>query len=91
MLPKITIRRSKTPLTKNPVSEAVRRENREWAKGIVFSDAIRHYVRIAELSHAIAAAKLPEAEVIIRPLCLNFWLQGYKEVGYNLMVEMRNA
>ena len=91
MLPGTTIGRPKTPLTENPVLEAVRRKNPQWAKTIIFSDAIRQYVRISDLVDSITTAKLDQVQVIIRPLCLNFWLQGYKRLRYNLKAEVRHA
>jgi hypothetical protein len=32
-----------------------------------------------------------EAYVMIRPLCLNFWLQSRKRVRYNLNMEVPHA
>lgn len=92
-LPENTLKRKKTPLSIHPVAEALkhRTANREDAEGFDVCDTIMGYVDVTRLLPLPAALNAEEAYVIVRALCLNFWLQRYKRVRYNLEVEVRHA
>jgi asparagine synthase (glutamine-hydrolysing) len=91
MLPKSTLTRPKTPLPIHPVAEALKSQSSTWVRKADLCPEMRRYVVTAE-ALPVGQAKNPEqAYVMIRPLCLNFWLQSLKRVRYNLSMEVPNA
>jgi asparagine synthase (glutamine-hydrolysing) len=90
LLPKATLRRAKTPLLANPVAEALRGQT-GWPESVEFCDAMEPYVTLSQLFAPPRAASANEMDVMIRPICLNFWLQSYERVRYKLKVEVHNA
>lgn len=90
LLPKATLRRAKTPLFMDPVADALRSQT-GWPKSVEFCEPIEAYVKLSQVFPLSPTANASETDVMIRPLCLNFWLQSYKRVRYNLKVEVHNA
>jgi asparagine synthase (glutamine-hydrolysing) len=83
--------RPKTPLAIHPIAELLSRPEAGWLDDIKMSAEMDRYV-IRSAAAPICGEKHPEqAEVTIRPLSLNFWLQNGRPLRYNRMAEVRNA
>lgn len=90
-LPGAVLERSKTPLAIHPVEKALGHPTSSWLNDVAFCDEISQYVIGSELLPLPRLRHSEEAYVIIRPLCLNFWLQSCEKFGYKLEVEVHNA
>jgi asparagine synthase (glutamine-hydrolysing) len=90
-LPKRTLTRAKTPLPIHPVAEALKTPGSAWLRKADLCPEIRRYVITSEALPVCQARNPEHAYVMIRPLCLNFWLQSLKRVRYNLNMEVPNA
>ena len=90
-LPKRVLTRPKTPLPIHPVAEALKSQGSAWLRKAELCPELGRYV-VASEALPVCEVKSPEqAYVMIRPLCLNFWLQSRKRVRYNLSMEVPNA
>jgi asparagine synthase (glutamine-hydrolysing) len=90
-LPKRILTRPKTPLPIHPVAEALKSPGSAWLRKVDLCPELGRYVVVSEALPQREAKNPEQAYVMIRPLCLNFWLQSRKRVRYNLSMEVPNA
>jgi asparagine synthase (glutamine-hydrolysing) len=87
-LPQVTLRRAKTPLPFQPSVEALQREEARWLSSLKLSGEINRYVNPFAVGPIGGERSSEKAQVTIRPLCLNFWLQSARKVRYNFKTEV---
>ena len=90
-LPESVRTRRKTPVTSNPLLAHVRRSQTGWMDPIEWNAEMDFYVKRSALPTFQGDMSAEQACAIVRPLCLNFWLQSARKVRYNLRAEVRNA
>jgi asparagine synthase (glutamine-hydrolysing) len=90
-LPESVRTRRKTPLTSNPLLAHVRRSQTGWMDPIEWNAEMDRYVNRSALPTFRGDMSAEQACAIVRPRCLNFWLQSARKVRYNLRAEVRNA
>lgn len=90
-LPPITIQRRKAPLAIQPVAEALKRPESRWLKNVKLCEKAAQYIDPSNFSPLPHVTNPELGEVMIRPLCLNFWLQSCGKIRYKFEVEVQNA
>jgi len=90
-LPESVRRRPKTPLAGDPFVEILQRKESAWLDQPHFGDEIERYVNRSAIPALCGERDSQRADVAIRPLCLNFWLQSVRRVRYNLSAEVCNG
>jgi asparagine synthase (glutamine-hydrolysing) len=90
-LPESVVRRAKTPLPVHPLAEVLNRPESARLNELVLGSEIKRFVAPEKIFPLGAVKSADEAYVIIRPLCLNFWLQSALPLRYNLDAEVRDA
>ena len=88
-LPKITRVRAKTPLPVHPLVEFLKRPDAATLDRAYMPGDIDRYVDRERLDPLAGQKDTEKAYLMIRPLCLNFWLQSVRQVRYNLNTEVR--
>jgi len=89
-LPERVRTRRKTPLAGNPLAEHIRQLPLGWMNQVDWEVDMDSYIDKSRVA-AAASATNAHADMTIRPLCLNFWLQSARGVRYNFRAEVRNA
>jgi len=89
-LPESVRRRPKTPLAGNPLFEHLQKPGAEWVDHVDWCAEMNQFVDRSALTPLIEA-KAPQTDLLIRPVCLNFWLQSARRVRYNLHAEASNG
>jgi asparagine synthase (glutamine-hydrolysing) len=90
-LPESVRTRRKTPVTSNPLLVHLRRSQTGWMDRIEWNAEMDVYVNRSAMTTFQGDISAEQACAIVRPLCLNFWLQSARKVRYNLRAEVRNA
>jgi len=90
-LPGEILCRAKTPLAGDPLMAQLRRPETAWIDQVEWNEEIDRYVGRSEVPKLAGEESPAKARTHIRPLCLNFWLQFARRVGYNLSAEVRNG
>ena len=90
-LPESVRTRRKTPLTHNPLLAHAGRAQTGWMDAIEWNTEMDVYVNRSAMTTFQGDISAEQACAIVRPLCLNFWLQSARKVRYNLRAEVRNA
>jgi len=90
-LPESIRQRPKTPLSGDPLIEMLRRPEAAWMDQSPWDEEIGRFVDLSVVPQLLYETDSTRAEASIRPLCLNFWLQSLRRVGYNLVAEVRNG
>ncbi len=90
-LPESVVRRAKTPLPVHPLAEVLRRPESARLNELVLRDEMKRFVEPEKIFPLRVVKNADEAYVIMRPLCLNFWLQSALPLRYNLDAEVRDV
>jgi asparagine synthase (glutamine-hydrolysing) len=90
-LPESIRLRAKTPFGGDPLVESLKRPDAGWVDRTPWSKEIERYVNPSALPALHAEGNSERANVAIRALCLNFWLQSARGVRYNLSAEVSNG
>jgi asparagine synthase (glutamine-hydrolysing) len=90
-LPESVRTRRKNRMTSNPLLAHVRRSQTGWIDPIEWNAEMDFYVNRSALTTFQGDENAEQACAIVRPLCLNFWLQSARKVRYNLRAEVWNA
>jgi hypothetical protein len=90
-LPESVLRRAKTPLPVHPLAEVLRRPESARLNELVLGSEMKRFVEPEKIFSQRVVKNADEAYVIIRPLCLNFWLQSALPLRYNLDAEVRDV
>lgn len=90
-LPESIRQRPKTPLAGDPLIEMLQRPETSWIDQARWDEEIGRYVNLPALPALSRETNAERAGVLIRPHCLNFWLQSLRRVRYNLVAEVRNG
>jgi asparagine synthase (glutamine-hydrolysing) len=90
-LPEKVRLRPKTPLAGNPLVEHLQKRGMNWVDDIHWNPKMEQFIDRSALQR-VAGEKISEkAEMLVRPICLNFWLQSARGVRYNLHAEVGNG
>lgn len=90
-LPENIRRRPKTPFAGSTLVEKLKRPEASWIDHANWCGEIERYVDRSALPRLSGEENSERADVAIRPLCLNFWLQSARRLRYNFQAEVRNA
>jgi asparagine synthase (glutamine-hydrolysing) len=90
-LPESIRRRSKTPLAGDPLVEMLQRPAAAFLDQACWSEQSDRYINRSALGMLHGETDSERANVAIRPICLNFWLQSMRGVTYNLSAEVRHG
>lgn len=90
-LPESVRTRRKTPLASSPLIAHLRRPHTKWMDRINWHAEMESYVDRSRLAALRSDTPAEQADIDVRPLCLNFWLQSVRSVRYNLGAEVRNG
>ncbi len=82
--------RAKTPLAADPLIKHLGRPDAHKVDKPCWVKEIDRYVNRSALPALAGETNSERTSSGVRPLCLNFWLQSARQVGYNLSVEARN-
>jgi len=90
-LPETVRLRPKTPLAGDPLTAQLRLPGREWVDQVHWNQEMDQFIDRAQLSPLNGVRSSERASSLVRPICLNFWLQSARRVRYNLHAEASNA
>lgn len=90
-LPEDIRQRPKTPLAGDPLTEMLRRPESAWIAQARWDEEIGHYVNLGALPPLSHERDAERASMLIRPHCLNFWLQSLRRVRHSLVAEARKG
>ena len=90
-LPESVRVRPKTPLAGDPLVEQLRMPGAEWIDHVHWSAEMSQFVDRSALAPLSGVQGAEKANSLVRPVCLNFWLQSARRVRYNLHAEARNG
>jgi asparagine synthase (glutamine-hydrolysing) len=91
--------RKKTTLPSGALEHYMRRPETDWTRNINWAKEMEGYVDTSKWERFVLDdAKICDSkpntnriEAMVRPICLNFWLQSMSRVRYNLHAEARNG
>jgi asparagine synthase (glutamine-hydrolysing) len=89
-LPESVRRRPKTPLAGDPLAEWLKRFP-NWTSEASWSEEVNRYVTRGGIPPLNGVRESEKLQAVVRPICLNFWLQSVRRVRYNLGAEARNG
>jgi asparagine synthase (glutamine-hydrolysing) len=90
-LPPATLRRPKTPLAGDPIQAALMGLNAPYLEKLPWDGEISRYIGRSALQRHLKTGNLADPELLIKPLCLNFWLQSGRRIRYKIGAEVRNG
>jgi asparagine synthase (glutamine-hydrolysing) len=92
-LPESVRTRRKTPLASSPLIAHLRRPSAKWMDRINrnWHPEMESYIDRSRMAALQSDTSEEEADINVRPLCLNFWLQSIRTVRYNLRAEVRDG
>ena len=90
-LPESIRSRAKTPLAGDPLIEMLQRPEAAWVDRAHWNEQIESYVDPSAIPVLHGERGPARAELAIRPLCLNFWLQSTQKIRYKLKVEAHSV
>lgn len=90
-LPESVRLRPKTPLAGDPLIAQLQMPGAEWVDHVHWNGEMDQFIDRSALA-PLNGVKISEtADSLVRPICLNFWLQSARRVRYNLHAEAGNA
>ena len=90
-LPETVRRRPKTPFAQDPLFQRLARHENGHEHGIIWSEELDQFVD-RRLLPPFRGKNSPEGlRALLRPHCLNFWLQTARGVRYNFCAEARHG
>jgi asparagine synthase (glutamine-hydrolysing) len=90
-LPEAVRLRPKTPLAGDPLVAQLQMPGAEWVDHVNWNAEMDDFIDRSALA-PLSGVKISEkADSLVRPICLNFWLQSARRVRYNLHAEASNA
>jgi asparagine synthase (glutamine-hydrolysing) len=90
-LPESVRLRPKTPLMGDPLVEHLQMPGAEWVDHVLWNGEMDQFIDRAALAPLNGVKVSEKADSLVRPICLNFWLQSARRVRYNLHAEASNA
>jgi asparagine synthase (glutamine-hydrolysing) len=90
-LPESVRLRPKTPLAGDPLTAQLCLPETEWVDHVHWNQEMDQFIDRAQLSPLNGVRISEQASSLVRPICLNFWLQSARRVRYNLHAEASNA
>jgi asparagine synthase (glutamine-hydrolysing) len=90
-LPESVRLRPKSPLAGDPLVAQLRKPGAEWVDHVAWSTEMEQFVDRSALAPLKGIEVSEKADMLIRPVCLNFWLQSARRVRYNLHAEASNG
>ncbi|MGH9712729.1 MAG: asparagine synthetase B family protein [Candidatus Acidiferrales bacterium] len=90
-LPESVRLRPKTPLAGDPLLEQVQMQEAEWMDHVHWTAEVEQFINRPALLPLSAGTVSEQTSALVRPICLNFWLQSARRVRYNLHAEASNA
>ena len=89
-LPDTIRRRPKTPVRSYPDVAALKRSSSAWIERVQLDDRISAFVDRAAIPQSLGDRSIADAVLLIRLLCLNFWLRTANVVRYKLGLEVHD-
>ncbi|MGA8222605.1 MAG: asparagine synthase-related protein [Candidatus Acidiferrales bacterium] len=83
--------RAKIPLAGDPLLKQLQMPGAEWVDHVHWSAEMDRFVDHSALAPLNGVTVSEKAGSLVRPVCLNFWLQSARGVRYNLHAEASNA
>jgi len=90
-LPESVRLRPKTPLAGDPLVAQLQIPGAEWVDHLHWNAEMDGFVDRSVLAPLNGVKISEKADSLVRPICLNFWLQSTRRVRYNLHAEASNA
>ncbi len=90
-LPESIRLRPKTMLAGDPLVETLGRPESSWVDRARWNEQIHHFVNASAVPMLNGERNPERTNIAIRPLCLNFWLQSKRRVGYNNYAEAHSG
>jgi asparagine synthase (glutamine-hydrolysing) len=90
-LPESVRLRPKTPLAGDPLLAQLQLPGAEWVDHVDWSGEMDQFIDRSALAPLNGVKISKEADSLVRPICLNFWLQSARRVRYNFHAEASNA
>jgi asparagine synthase (glutamine-hydrolysing) len=90
-LPESIRLRRKQPLEGYPLVMKLQEKDGEWLDKVHWSEEMKQFVDFTALPSVLGQRDSERASAVVRPFCLNLWLQYGRQVGYNLHAEVPNG
>ncbi len=90
-LPASILERPKTPLVEDPIQAALGRLGASYLEKLPWAEEINRYINRPALQRHLKTGNLADAELLVKPLSLNFWLQSGRRIRYKIGAEVRNG
>lgn len=90
-LPEKVRLRPKTPLAGDPLVKHLQMRGMDWVDDIHWSSKMDQFVNRSALKRLAGETVSEKADMLVRPVCLNFWLQSARRVRYNFHAEGGNV
>jgi asparagine synthase (glutamine-hydrolysing) len=90
-LPEKVRLRPKTPLAGDPLVKHLQKRGMDWVDHIHWNPQIGQFINCSALKRLTREKISEQADMLVRPVCLNFWLQSARRVRYNLHAEAGNV
>jgi asparagine synthase (glutamine-hydrolysing) len=90
-LPESVRLRPKTPLARDPLVAQLQMPGAEWVDHVHWDAEMDQFIDRSRLLPLRGVKISEQADSLVRPICLNFWLQSARIVRYNLHAEARDA
>jgi asparagine synthase (glutamine-hydrolysing) len=86
-LPENVRLRPKTPLMNNPSEKQLEMHGWDWLDQVSWCEELSRYVDLVSLPPLNGERNAKQIRLLMRPICLNFWLHTARRVRYNFPAE----
>ena len=90
-LPESVRLRPKTPLAGDPLVEQLQKPGAEWVDHVDWTAESEQFIDRSAVARLTGVKLSEQVTSLVRPICLNFWLQSARRVRYNFHAEASNA
>lgn len=90
-LPETVRLRPKSPLAGDPLIAQLQMPGADWVDHVHWTGEMDEFIDRFALEPLSGVEISEKADSLVRPICLNFWLQSARRVRYNLHAEASNA
>jgi asparagine synthase (glutamine-hydrolysing) len=86
-LPEAVRTRPKTPMSSEPLGQHIRNRTLGLGANLHWNPAMPQFINCSALTQLALDEDSEKTAAALRPICLNFWLQSMRRVGYNFPAE----